>query len=92
MVNSKHYTNNILELFFRMLTEEEKQHVNFQQHNTTADTSQHFIGFSTNFLVKEKLEADYGHLIRQIWVCAIFMSGELEAKSVQEQSPHSEAI
>jgi hypothetical protein len=39
MVNSKHYTNNIFELFFQMLTEEEKL---------------------TKFLVKEKLEADYG--------------------------------
>jgi hypothetical protein len=36
---SEHYVNNILELFFQILTEEEKQHVYFQQDNATACAS-----------------------------------------------------
>jgi hypothetical protein len=43
-VNSERYMNNILELFFQILTEEEKQHAYFQQDNTTAHTSQHSMG------------------------------------------------
>jgi hypothetical protein len=41
MVNSERYVNNILESFFQILTEEEKQHAHFQQDNATAHTSQH---------------------------------------------------
>jgi hypothetical protein len=33
--------NNILELFFQILTEEEKQHAYFQPDNATAHTAQH---------------------------------------------------
>jgi hypothetical protein len=39
-VNLEHYVNNILELFFQMLTEKEKQYVYFQQDNASAHTSQ----------------------------------------------------
>jgi hypothetical protein len=41
MVNLECYVNSILELFFQMLTEEEKQYAYFQQDNAAAHTSQH---------------------------------------------------
>jgi hypothetical protein len=44
--------NNILESFFQILTEEEKQHEYFQQDNVTAHTSQHSMEALREILVK----------------------------------------
>jgi hypothetical protein len=42
-VNSKLYANNILQPFFQIVTEEEKQHKYLQQDNTAVHTSQHSV-------------------------------------------------
>jgi hypothetical protein len=84
------YVNNILELFFQMITEEEKKYVYFQQDNTTAHISQHSV---------EALHEIFGERMISwgLWplhspylsVCDFFHVGKLEAKSVQEQSAYS---
>jgi hypothetical protein len=54
MVNVEHYMNCILELFFQMLTEEEKLHAYFQQDNSslhiTASCGDHHDIFSERFI------------------------------------------
>jgi hypothetical protein len=44
--------NNILEPFFQILTEEEKQYAYFQQDNAAAHTSQHSMRPFVKFFVK----------------------------------------